>query len=123
MLNSLVPVMNDTKWDELRLAMYSLGRNGPQFRTKKVGASQPGPWDGEWYYHFRVGGYRTIEWVELKLRDATQRDIVANALAIIGLPGTHTEAGFIIYGYVVPGIPVDYIRSLSDNSSEHICEE
>jgi hypothetical protein len=108
--NPLVPVLNDTKWDELRLAMYSLGRDGPQFRTKDVEASQPGPWDGEWYHHFLVGGYRTIEWVELKLRDPMQRDIVANELAAIGLPGTHTETGFIIYGYVAPGISVDYIR-------------
>jgi hypothetical protein len=120
--NSLAPVLNDTKWDELRLAMYELGQLSPRFRVKDIEATQPGPWDGEWYYHFREGGYASMEWVELQLNDETQRDDVSNILAFINLPGAHTNAGFIVYGHVVPGTPVDYIRSSSNKSLERTRE-
>jgi len=30
------PFMNETKWDELRLAMYALGNLHPRWRTKDV---------------------------------------------------------------------------------------
>ena len=116
MPNPLAPILNDTKWGELRLAMYGLGQQSPMFRIKDLGKSQPGPWDGEWFHHFKIGGYRSIEWVEVQLRDQTQRDSVADVLASIHLPGVHNEAGFIIYGHVAPGTPVDYISSSSNKS-------
>ena len=110
MPESLAPLLNDAKWDELRLAMYDLGPRSPQFRVKEVAAEQPGPWDGEWFYHFRVGGYRTIEWIELELCNQSERDEIASILASINLPGAHTDKGFIIYGHVAPGFSVEYIR-------------
>ena len=122
MPSSLAPILNDTKWEELRLAMYALGSESPRFRAKDIKTSQPGPWDGEWFYHFRDGGYRSLEWVELQLRDQSQRDAVARILASINLPGMHTDAGFIVYGHVVPGAPIEYIRSSSNTSLERTRE-
>ena len=118
MPNSLAPVLSDTKWDELRLAMCALGDLSPQFRVKDIEATQPGPWDGEWYYHFREGGYRSMEWVELQLKDEAQRANVASILASINWPGVHTNGGFIVYGHVMPGTPVEYIRSSFNKSLE-----
>jgi hypothetical protein len=114
--NPLAPVLNDTKWDELRLAMYKLGQLSPRFRVKDIEANQAGPWDGEWYYHFREAGYGSMEWVELKLKAESQRDLVATILASINLPGVHTSEGFIVFGHVTPGTPVEYIRSSSNES-------
>jgi len=120
--DSLAPVLNDTKWDELRLAMYGLGHQRPRFRVKEIGAAEPGPWDGEWFYHFRDGGYRSMEWVEVQLLDQAHRDNIANILASIHLPGIHTDAGFIIYGHVASGTSVDYIRPSSNKSLERTRE-
>ena len=96
--------------------MYELGQWSPRLRVKDIEATQPGPWDGEWYYHFREGGYGSMEWVELQLKDESQRDDVASTLASINLPGVHTIGGFIVYGHVMPGTPVEYIRSSSNKS-------
>ena len=108
---SLVPVLNDTKWDELRLAMYGLGPLRPRFRVKDIEDTHPGPWDGEWYYHFREGGYGSMEWVELQLADEGLRALVLQILASINLPGVRTNEGFIIFGHVPPGTPIEYIRA------------
>ncbi|WP_286133961.1 hypothetical protein [Bacillus sp. AFS053548] len=39
-------VMNDTKWDEIRLAIYDYSNNR-QWRTKDIENGFICPWDGE----------------------------------------------------------------------------
>lgn len=56
----LIPVMNNTKWEELRLAMHSLGKLRPQWQTKDLETGYVPCWDGDWFYHFRDGGYDSI---------------------------------------------------------------
>jgi|GEM_PF-6852862 len=56
--------MDDTKWDEVRLAMYGLGPRSPRWRTRDRVSGYVSDWDGEWFYDFRTGGDDTIEWVE-----------------------------------------------------------
>jgi hypothetical protein len=97
------PVMNDTKWDELRLAMYSLGEHHPRWRTKDV-SGYLSPWDSEWYYHFREGGYATIEWVEICVNSPAQEVAVLSALRAVHVPGERLEHGFRVYGYATPGL-------------------
>jgi hypothetical protein len=106
------PVMNDTKWGEIRLAMYELGDLSPKWRTLDLENGQLSAWDGEWFYHFSVGGYRTIQWLEVKVATDEQRDAVRAALARIHVPGESTENGFKIYGYVTEDQSVDYLRAL-----------
>jgi hypothetical protein len=105
----VVSVMNDTKWDELRLAMYELGASSPQWRTKTLGSGYVSPWDGEWFYHFRAGGYADIEWVEIKLASPTQKMDVLTALRRVHVPGHETEDGFRVYGYVKAGEHLEYL--------------
>src|SRR5262249_21546746 len=100
--------MNDTKWDELRLAMYNLGAFRPSWRTKDVSGFLSS-WDGEWYYHFRQGGYSSIEWLEIKVETAEQDAAVLKILQEIHLPGHRIDEGFRIYGYLRDGVAVDYI--------------
>ncbi len=105
----LIPVMNDTKWDELRLAMYSLGKLRPMWRTKDVETGFIPNWDGEWLYHFRNGGYKSIEWVEIEITSQEQDAAVYDALKRIHLPGERTEKGYRVVGYATKGQQVNYI--------------
>jgi hypothetical protein len=102
------PVMNDTKWDELRLAMYGLGDLSPRWRTRDVSGSIA-PWDGEWYYHFRAGGYASIEWVEIRVTSPAQEAAVLSILRAVHVPGERVEQGFRVYGYAAPGMALNYI--------------
>ena len=103
------PVMNDTKWNELRLAMYSLGNRVPRWRTLNLENGHLCPWDREWFYHFREGGYRAIEWVEIEVTSDEQRTEVLKVLREIHVPGEASDRGFTVYGYRRSDRPVDYI--------------
>lgn len=101
-------VMNDTKWEELRLAMHELGPASPRWSTKDL-SGYACPYDGDWFYRFREGGYRSIEWVDILIDSPEQRQAVEAALRRIHVPGHRTDAGFRIFGYVPNGARTDYI--------------
>jgi hypothetical protein len=67
------------------------------------------PWDGDWFYHFQNGGYRSIEWVEIRVATPQQDAAIEVALRRVHVPGHRIEQGFRVYGYVQEGAPVDYI--------------
>jgi hypothetical protein len=104
-------LMNDTKWDELRLAMYGLGPLSPKWRTLDVENGHLSDWDGEWFHHFRSGGYKFIKWVEIAVENAEQTRAVVTELARVHVPGTPTETGYRVLGYVELGIAVDYLAA------------
>lgn len=103
------PILNNTKWEELRVAMYNLGAIHPKWRTKDVKSGYICPWDGEWFYHFRAGGYDSIEWVEIRVDSPEQDKAVETALKSIHVPGERTETGFKVYGYQRPGAALSHI--------------
>lgn len=100
--------MNDTKWDELRLAMYGLGELSPAWRAKDL-SGYLSPWDREWFYHFRSGGYGSIEWVEVRVASPAQDVAVLARLCEVHVPGKRVEQGFRVYGYVAPGTSLGYL--------------
>jgi len=102
--------MSNTKWDELRLAMYSLGGPHPKWRTKDMETGFIPEWDGEWFHHFRLGGYETIEWAEIRVTSAEQEEAVLNSLKSVHVPGERTEHGYRVFGYAEPGKAIDYIK-------------
>lgn len=102
--------MNDAKWEEVRLAMYGLGPLHPQFQIKDIESDEPSKWDGEWFYHFRLLPYSTIEWCDLQVHSEEQRLAVLECLRAIHLPGQSTTDGFRIYGWVRRGEVVSYIE-------------
>jgi hypothetical protein len=102
------PLMNNTKWDEIRLAMYGLGTLHPRWRTKGV-SGHLSEWDSEWYYHFRAGGYEWIEWLEIQITSPEQNAAVLAALRAVHVPGHRTEDGFRIYGYACSDKVPEYI--------------
>jgi hypothetical protein len=90
--------MNETKWDELRLAMHGLGELRPRWRTLDI-SGFVSEWDGDWYYHFRAEGYGTIEFDEIQNLSPEQDAAVLAMLRQIHLPGTKIADGYCIYGY------------------------
>jgi len=101
------PAMNDTKWEELRLAMYAI-RPAPRWSTLSTEGCRYGP-DGEWYCHFRIGGYDSILHVDIAVDGPDQREEVRAALRRVHVPGVETTDGFRVFGYVESGRFVDYL--------------
>lgn len=104
-------VANDTKWGELRSAMLDLDHSDqPDFRCKSLESGVLSRWDGEWYYHWQQGGWEWMEWAELSVKTARQRDLVRIILKRIRFAGEETAEGFRIFGYVRNGEPANYIE-------------
>ena len=95
-----VGLMNNTKWDEVRLAMYNLS-SSPQWRTKDIESGYVSEWDREWFYHFREGGYEMIEWVEIRSEDAEHKSEIIKCLEKIRVPGEIEGRIIRVYGYAV----------------------
>src|SRR5262245_41405448 len=101
--------MNNTKWEEIRLAMYGLGKLHPKWRTRDRETGFVSPWDQEWFYHFRAGGYATIEWLEIQVSGGAQRAAVLEALRAIHVPGEDNGSVLRVFGYVPLGTEVGYL--------------
>ena len=132
-------VMNDTKWDEMRLGMGQLGDLSPQWRALDAESGHLSDWDGDWFHHFRQedlppkfrtresengyvskldgewrkwvkgDGYSNIEWVELRISTETQRRAVLDVLRAVHVPGFETEEGYRVVGHIEAGQPLEYL--------------
>ncbi len=107
-MHLMTPLMNNTKWDELRLGMYRLGALSPRFRVRNLSSGSISAWDGEWFHHF-FGRHEEDEWVEIAVTSAAQREAVLRVLRSVHVPGVATEAGFTVFGYVPLGTQVAYL--------------
>lgn len=103
----LNPVMNDTKWEEVRLAMYALDPS-PAWSTLSTNGHHHGP-DRDWFYHFRNGSYEDLVHVDIHVATSGQRELVRSVLKRIHVPGEETADGFRVLGYVESGRATDYI--------------
>jgi hypothetical protein len=96
---------------ELRAAMLGLdGADQPDFRCKDLESGVLGRRDGEWYYHWQDGGWESMEWAELSVKTARQRDLVRTVLKRIRFAGEEIAEGFRIFGYVRNGQPANHIE-------------
>ena len=102
------PVMNNTKWEELRLGMIGLGTQSPRFRVRNLHSGYVSAWDGEWFHHF-YGHHEEDEWVEISVTSAAQHEAVLRVISSVHVPGVTTETGFKIFGYVPRGTHVEYL--------------
>ncbi len=103
-----VGVMNNTKWDELRLAFYAM-RPPPRWRTRDVETGHISDWDREWYYHFRNEGYESIHWLEVAADTPEARDAIADILRKVHVPAESTADGLRVIGYILPGEAASYL--------------
>lgn len=111
---SLVPVMNNTKWKETILALQSVDGFWVQFRVKCLRDMQePVGWDRSFPYHIPTP-YRVIEWLEVnpvvttrvgalvKPRQADFRAAIREALQRYSIPNEERDGAIRIYGYKRP---------------------
>lgn len=101
--------MNNTKWEELRSEMYELRELSPDWRTRSLKTAYICSWDSCWFYHFRNGEYKDIEWVELRTTSLGQQNLVKDKLQAIHVPGFTYDGGFKIFGYIKEDKPIEYI--------------
>jgi hypothetical protein len=99
--------MNNTKWEELRLAMYGV-EPAPKYRCKMLNGHYSYT-DAEWFYHFRDGGYEGVRYVDIFAESQPHREAIRSALTKIHLPGIETDDGFRVYGYALPDQFLDYL--------------
>ncbi len=101
-------VMNHTKWEEIRLAMYEYP-NTRLWRTKDIETGYICPWEGDWYYHFEIGGYKNIEWLEIKAETNEIKNDILKILKHIHVAGEVFDDVIKVYGHVKIGNPIDYL--------------
>ena len=94
--------------DELRLAMNALDPPSAFRITTTDGHTRP--CDGEWFYHFRDGGYADILHVDILPEDEKARVAIGKALAMIHVPGVEIDKGFRVFGYLLPGQSAVYFQ-------------
>jgi hypothetical protein len=78
------------------------------WRTKEIESEYISEWDREWYYHFRAGGHKNIEWVEILVENEEIKQQVIKVLKPIHVPGEIEEEIIRVYGYAKDKA-VDYI--------------
>lgn len=106
-INEYNSLMNNTKWEEIRLAMYEYPAT-TKWRLKNIDNGYLINWDSEWFYHFRSGGYNNIEWLEIKVDDEEMKIAVTNILRKIHVAGEILKNSIKIYGYKKDEF-IDYI--------------
>ncbi|KGR89393.1 MULTISPECIES: DUF6678 family protein [Ureibacillus] len=106
--NQYLQVMTNTKWEEIREAMFNYPID-QLWRTKDIETGYICPWDGEWYYHFKLGEFETIEWLEIKAETDEIRNDVLKILNKIHVPGEVFDNVIRVYGYVETGRYIDYL--------------
>lgn len=106
--NEYQSLMNNTKWEEILLTMY----NYPlvvRWRTKDIETGYICEWGCDWYYHFKHGGYKTIEWLEIKTDNKKLENDVLELLRKIHVVGKVLDNSIKVYGYLKTGISVGYL--------------
>ncbi len=104
----IASAMNNAKWEKIRMAMACIDQN-PAYRTRCIDNGYISTWDHDWLYHFPIGGYKCIEWLEISCTPEAEKDAVSKALKKIHVPGEIIPTGFIIYGYIKAGQAIEYI--------------
>lgn len=105
--NEYNSLMNNTKWEEIRLAMNEYSVTA-KWRVKNIDNRYLSNWDGDWFHHLKLGGYDTIEWLEIKADNEEMKNEVVNILRKIHVPGEVLKNSIKIYGYKKDG-SIDYI--------------
>lgn len=99
--------MNNTKWNEIRMAMINM-ISPPLWKTTSLNGYESAV-DSEWFYHFSEGGYSDIQYLDILTNSVEQHAVVGAILRAIHLPGIETSTGYRILGYADSASNVDYL--------------
>ena len=94
---------NDTKWDELILAMRSRSGWKPSFRCKCIDGP-PSEWDAEWFYHLPFP-LLSIEWLDVAVLQEVREPRLPVQVTTIDHSGWITE--------LLRGIGLDFLAGNS----------
>ncbi len=89
--------------------MLALGEISPKWRACDLETKHISSWDGEWFYHFREGGYSTLEWIEIQTESPQQHEAALEAIKKIHVPGRVKGDVIRVFGYLPPGEQIDYL--------------
>lgn len=103
----LYSCMNNTKWNEIRLAMHSM-QSPPLWKVTSLKGYESSA-DGEWFYHFCEGGYLNIQYLDVLTNSVEQHAEVGAILRAIHVPGIETSTGYRILGYADSLSDIDYL--------------
>ncbi|WP_084879168.1 DUF6678 family protein [Pantoea cypripedii] len=103
----LYSCMNNTKWNEIRMAMVSI-ESPPLWKITFLNGYESAV-DSEWFYHFSEGGYLDIQYLDILTNSVEQHATVGTILQAIHLPGMETSTGYRILGYADSVSNVDYL--------------
>ncbi|MGY2971247.1 hypothetical protein ACVWWU_001646 [Pantoea sp. PA1] len=103
----LYSCMNNTKWNEIRVAMVSM-ESPPSWKITLLNGYESAV-DGEWFYHFSEGGYLDIQYLDILTNSVAQHAMVGTILRAIHLPGIESKNGYRILGYADASSYVDYL--------------
>lgn len=103
----LCSCMNNTKWNEIRLAMHTM-QSPPLWKVTSLNGYESAV-DGEWFYHFSEGGYLNIQHLDILTNSVEQHIEVGANLREIHIPGIETSTGYRVFGYVDSISDVDYL--------------
>lgn len=103
----LYSCMNNTKWNEIRLAMVNM-TSPPLWKITTLNGFESAV-DGEWFYHFSKGGYSDIQYLDILTNSVEQHGLVGAILRAIHLPGIETSTGYRILGYADSACKVAYL--------------
>ncbi|WP_317850997.1 DUF6678 family protein [Pseudomonas sp. BF-RE-24] len=92
----MVPVMSNTKWSELILAMLDSPGMTPEFRLRSIlgRGDYCANWDRDWHYH--IHPVEEIEWIELR---ATSQDWLLSILRGNHVPFSLEIEEIRVWGY------------------------
>lgn len=103
----LYSCMNNTKWNEIRVAMFSM-ESPPSWKITCLNGYESTA-DSEWFYHFSEGGYLDIQHLDILTNSVAQHAMVGTILRAIHLPGIEFKSGYRILGYADAVSNVDYL--------------
>ena len=110
-------VCNETKWRELRDVMIEYPPEvKPSWRTKDLNGFIY-VWDRDWFYHFRRGEYKTIEYCETLTNDVRHMKKILKYIESINLCGIIYENIIRVYGYVNQTGDVNILNSAQQSDA------
>lgn len=67
------------------------------WRVKNIDNGYISNWDGDWFYHFRLGGYNTIEWLEIKVNSEESINQIVDILRKIHIAGKVLKDSIMVF--------------------------
>ena len=119
--NSLVSVMNNTKWEKLRALMLNEAEKQPSWKCRYLRGEfdENQSWEFDWYYH--LSGFKAIEWLDINPRKAERRgqlfndkiidysEYFCNLLKSNNIPFSIEGGNIRVWGYTWPGKSINFV--------------